>query len=629
MPPASEEALPPAGPLRIEVDLTDAPRQILHARLALPVRPGALALVHPRWIPGEHGPTGPITDVVGLTLTAAGQTLPWRRDPLDLHVVHVDIPANATTLEASLDFLVSSQSGGFTAGSSTTPRLAMLNWNQVLLYPRGARAADLSCEPRLRLPRGWKHATALDRRPGAGEVVEFRPVSLETLVDSPVLAGQHLRSIELNPGGSPAFFLHMAADSPEALEMPAEWLASYRRLVAEAMALFGVAHFDSYHFLYVLSDTVSHFGLEHHASSDNRVKERTLLDPDLRRDSAGLLPHELAHSWNGKHRRPVELTTPDFEQPFQTGMLWVYEGLTSYLGTVLAARSGLRPFEETVEDLGLTLGQLDSRPGRTWRPLADTAAAASLLFRARREGASLRRGVDFYSEGVLIWLETDIAIRRLTEGKRSLDDFCALFFGPPGGRVSVRPYTLDDIVSTLNSVARFNWKAFLAMRVEALTPHPPMAWVQDAGWILSWKPERPALLKAQETADKTRDFTWSCGFTLATEDSRLIDVVAGSPAARAGLVGGMQLLAVGGRAFTPERLQAALRAAQDDTAAIEILARQGDFFSTHRLEAHEGERFPVLVRDPSRPDLLAAILAPLRPPSGSAGGSRPASGSGR
>ena len=381
-------------PIVLEVDATDATRKIFHATLSVPVSPGALTLAYPKWIPGEHGPTGPIADLAGLKFSAAGKPVAWRRDSVDMYLFHLDVPAGASSLDISLDYLSPADAGGFSSGSSATARLALLSWNQVLLYPAGGKPDEIRVVATLKLPAGWKFATALETEKGSADAIRFSPVSLTTLVDSPVLAGAHLRVVPLSTG-SPEHRLNIAADSAAALEITPDLESQYRALVAETGALFGARHYRHYDFLLTLSDLTAHFGLEHHESSDDRVDERSLIDEDRRKVMSGLLPHEMVHSWNGKYRRPASLAIGSLQEPMQGDLLWVYEGLTEYLGQVLTARSGLLTAEQYREALALTAADMDHQEGRQWRPLQDTAVAAQVLYGARSDGANWRRGVDF------------------------------------------------------------------------------------------------------------------------------------------------------------------------------------------------------------------------------------------
>lgn len=605
-------AIPAAasGPaITLTVDASEAPRKIFHAHLVIPAAPGPLTLLYPKWIPGEHGPTGPIASLAGVRMTAAGRPLVWRRDPLEMYAFQLNVPEGATAVEADLDFLAPA-SGGFTAGASATAQLAVLSWNTMLLYPQGGAADELTYAARLRLPQGWRHATSLPVAAASGESVEFEPVSLPTLVDAPVLMGAHLRSVPLAAGQSPSHSIEVAADSEGALEMSPQLVSGYERLVAEAEALFGARHYRSYRWLLTLSDAVAHFGLEHHESSDNRMGEKTLSEEAGRRGLAGLLAHEYAHSWNGKYRRPADLITGDLHRPTRTDLLWVYEGLTQYLGRILPARSGLWTPEEFREAQAAAAAALDHQAGRVWRPLVDTAVSAQVLFFAPGDWASWRRGVDFYDEGNLIWLEADVLIRQQTAGRRSLDDFMRRFHGGPSGPPAVNPYTFDDVVAALNDVASHDWRGFLEARVQAAAPRAPLGGIEKGGWRLVYTDAPNLFIKDAEAASKTTNQAYSIGL-VAKEDGAIGDVIPEGAAAKAGLGPGMKIVAVDGRRFTPDVLRAAIKAGKDGSAPLELIVANGDFFGTHRVDYHGGERYPHLERDPARPDLLSVVIKPL------------------
>ena len=602
-----------AESIRLAVDLRDAPQRVIHARETLPVTPGPLALRYPKWVPGEHAPTGPVVDLAGLRIRAGKQDLRWERDPLDPWLIRTTVPAGAERLEVSLDYLTPSSGGvGFTDAPATSARVAVLAWNTVLLYPDGARAAALQVEPTLELPHGWEAATALRIAEKRGSRVRYAPVSLETLVDSPVAAGAHYRAVPLAaPPGAPEHVLHLVADSDVALAPKPEVLGALQRnLVPEALALFAAPHYNRYDFLLTLSDHVAHFGLEHHESSDNRLPERTLLEPPLTLSGAGLLPHEFVHSWNGKHRRPSGLATRDFHTPMVADLLWVYEGLTSYLGDVLTARAGLVTPEQARDGLALQAAGLAHTKGREWRPLVDTARDAQHTYAARFEGASWRRGTDFYEEGVMLWLEVDALIRAKTGGAKSLDDFCAAFFGGPASGPELKPYTRAELVAALNAVAPSDWEAFFRARVDALRPGAPLEGLEAAGWRLVYTEEPNAIAEAIAAGeDAGNDLRFSLGVYL-TREGKVADVVPGLPVAAVGVGVGAQLAAVNGRAYTPTVLADALAAAKAGGGKIELMVRTDDFFSTHAVEYRGGARHPHLVRDEARPDLLTAILTP-------------------
>jgi len=416
------------GPtVALSVDASEAPRKILHAQLHIPAKPGTLTLYYPKWIPGEHGPTGPVTDLTGLRFTASGKTLPWRRDLVDGFTFHVEVPSGENEVVANLDYASpASFEPGYSSGLSATEKLYIVNWNTLLLYPAGYSSDQLTYSASLRLPAGWKFGTSLHVSNQAGRDIHFAPVSLTMLVDGPVIAGEYLKVIPLSPENPPAE-IDVVADSAAALDAPEEVWEHYRDLVKQAGILFGARHYTGYHFLLTLSDHVAHFGLEHHESNDSRVEERSLVEEDGRKLAAGLLPHEYVHSWNGKYRRPADLATPDFEQPMQTDLLWVYEGLTSYLGDMLAARSGERTASLARDALAQIAADLDHRSGRAWRNLQDTADGVPTMQNAPHAWEDYRRGLDYYDEDVLTWLWADVIIRQQTKGAKSLDDFCNCF----------------------------------------------------------------------------------------------------------------------------------------------------------------------------------------------------------
>ena len=597
-------------PIELHVDATDAARRILHSRMVLTAPPGPLTLQYPKWLPGEHGPNGPVADMAGLKISAGGRPLAWSRDPLDMNAIRIEVPRGAGSLEVSFDFLMAPpNAGGFTSGASGSDRLAMINWNQVLLFPDVPQARALTYEAGITLPPGWTSATAL---PGGGQDGArrlFEPVSLETLIDSPLLAGAHMRDIELgSPGGRP-HVLSVAADSAAALEIPAELRSAYERLVAESGVLFGTRPYRSYRFLLALSDHVAHFGLEHHESSDNRLDERALVDEDLRKLSANLLPHEFVHTWNGKYRRPADMIVPGFKEPVRTNLLWIYEGLTQYLGFVLSGRSGVRTPELWRDRLAQVAEWSIAQRGRSWRPLEDTAVAAQILFRSGDAGKAWRRGVDFYDEGLLIWLEADVRIRQATSGRRSLDDFCRRFHGGQDGSPAVKPYTLDQVIETLRQIAPMDWRAFFNERVLSVAPQAPLAGIEEGGWRLGYSGERSALLKAAEAANGDQDLTASIGIALDKE-GLISDVIPGRAAALAGVPPGVKLLAVNGRRYKASLMREALSANKRSREPLELIVENGDFVKAYSLDYHEGEKYAVLERDSSRPDRLAEIIKP-------------------
>ncbi len=595
---------------RLTVDATHAPQKILHAQLQIPVSSGPLTLVYPKWIPGEHGPTGPVVDLTGLEFSANGQRLTWRRDLTDMYTFHLTVPQGVSTLEAKLDAVLPAPPEGFSSGASATSNLDVLSWNQLVLYQPGRNTDEIAFSATLRIPQGWHYGTALAVENESGSQINFRTTSLTQLIDSPVLMGSHFRRIPLTPEGPIQHYIDMASDSDAALQMPTDVIGAYKHLIAETGALYTARHYNEYHFLLTLSDKVAHFGLEHHQSSDDRVGERTMIDDDDRWLAASLMPHEMTHSWNGKYRRPAGLATPDYQQPMKGDLLWVYEGLTQYLGEVLTARSGLWSKQQFLDEAAETAASLDYTRGRAWRPLQDTADAAQILYGALPEFENWRRGVDYYPEGFLIWLDVDTTIRQKTGGKKSMNDFCHLFHGGGNTPPMVKPYTFEDVVSTLNQVVPNEWSKFLRDRLDTYGPGAPLGGLTNGGWKLVYDENPSEFTKTMERSRKVMDARFSIGLSL-DDKGGIIDVVMNSPAWNAGIAPGMELAAVNGRKFTPDILREALQVAKGKGPGIELLTINGDFYKTFTLNYHDGEKYAHLVRDESKPDILSQIITPM------------------
>jgi predicted metalloprotease with PDZ domain len=594
--------------ITVSVDASDAPRKIFHAQLTIPAAPGTLTLYYPKWIPGEHGPTGPIEDLAGLKFTADGQTLKWRRDLLDGWKFHVEVPAGVSAVNASLDFISpTGEEGLFTGGASATDKMTVLSWNTVLLYPAGWTSDELTYQTSLRLPDGWKFGTPLPVASQSGAELKFNPVSLTMLVDSPVIAGQYLRVVPLSE--NPREEMDIAADSPADLDAPQDELDHYKALTDQALKLFGAQHFRDYHFIYSLSDHVAHFGLEHHESNDSRSSERSLVDADPRLLASGLLSHEYVHSWNGKYRRPADLATPDYEKPMQDDLLWVYEGLTSYLGDTLSARSGIRTPDQFRDNLAYMAARLDHVPGRTWRNLQDTADGVPSMQGAPPQWESWRRQVDYYDEDVLNWLWVDTIIREQTHGQKSMDDFCHLFHGGQSGPPEVKTYTFDDVVATLNQVTSYDWRKFWTERLTNHGPGAPLTGIERSGWKLVYDETPSELVKAYRGERKTVNAEYSIGILL-DESGKIVDTVEGMPAAKAGIGPGMKLVAVNGHRFSVENLSEALRIGKNSSDPLELLVENTDYYKIYKLDYHGGEKYPHLVRDESKPDVLSEIITP-------------------
>ena len=601
---------PSTRPIIISVDATHAPQKILHSELQIPASPGSLTLYYPKWLPADHSPDGPISNIAGLKFSSNGKELPWQQDDVDMYTFHLDVPKGADSIDVHLDFLLSTPGAAIDFSASGSSKLLILMWHEVLLYPAGLRVNQITFHPTLQLPPEWKFNTSLPVSSQSGNTINFAPVPLDLLVDSPVQSGEFTKVIPLTPGDKLSHELDVVADDVWALDIPSALIDNYKKLVAEAGALYQSHHYRDYHFLLTLSDNTISLGQEHHESSDDRVPERTLADPSKRLLEAGLFPHEFTHSWNGQFRRPVGLATPDFQQPMKGELLWVYEGLTTYLGTILTARSGLWTPAETREYLATVASSLDHRAGRTWRSLQNTANAAQILYFAPSEWTSYRRGTDFYGESVLIWLEADVTIRKQTQGGRSLDDFCRTFLGGPDGAPVIKTYTFDDLVSALNAVVPLDWRTFFRDRLQSVNSHAPLGGITGGGWRLVYNDEPNVMIAASQDASGKGDFTASIGL-IVKADGAIEDAIPGMPANQAGLSPYMKIVGVSGHQFSVDDLKRAIRESKANPAPISIIVSNTGSLETHEITYHEGLHSPHLERIEGANDYLNDILRPL------------------
>jgi predicted metalloprotease with PDZ domain len=606
--PAQAAPLPSVSAL-VDVDAREAPRGIQSVHLRLPVKPGKLTLLYPKWLPGEHSPDGPVAGLSGLKFSVKGQAVPWQRDAVNMFAFHLTIPAGATSVDAEFEIDSVPGASNNNALRISTESLALILWNRLVLYPAGVQSDDLLYTARLRLPADFSFGTALPVVSTSGDTTQFAQESLTTLIDSPVLSGRHFRTVDL--GGSPAVSLHLAADSDAALAIPPATTAAFRKLVEEATTLFGATHYNDYHFLWILSDQTGFEGIEHHQSSDNRSAERSLIDDDLRHSSlTSLLPHEYTHSWNGKYRRPIGLATGNYDSPMRSDLLWVYEGLTEYIGMVLTARSGLVSLEDARGQWADAAAWLQTRKGRQWRPLADTAIAAQIGYTQAKGWQPRTRGVDFYTESALLWLEADVLIRNGTHGAKSLDDFCKLFHGAPSTTPKVIPYDFSDVVKGLNAVMPYDWRGFWTERLNRVSAQAPLEGLAASGWRLTFVDRPSAGQKGDASLEKATDLRYSLGFTLKDEGAIITEVVPGTPADTAGIAPDSTLIAVNGRRYTKDILQDALNAGGAQVRTIRLLIQKDELFQTYDLHYAGKSRYPRLERDASVPDLLTPILAP-------------------
>ncbi|PWK81215.1 glycyl aminopeptidase [Fulvimonas soli] len=602
---------PYPGTLAVKLDLTDAPKRVFRVQETLPVaQPGPLTLYYPQWIPGEHSPSGPINNVAGLTITASGRQLPWRRDLRDMFAIHVDVPQGASQLELSFQFLSPGEGGSFGASPSSTPDLVDVEFNQVAFYPAGHYTRQIRIQPTVTLPAGWQFATALETASSSGATTTFKPLGFDDFVDSPLLAGAHFNRVDLAPGGRTPVHLTVVADEAGQVKLDDRQVEQHRALVAQAEKLFGTHHYAHYDFLLTLSDHTGHFGLEHHQSSDDRLPADFLTDKSSYALMASLMPHEYVHSWCGKFRRPARLWAPDFNTTEEDDLLWVYEGLTDYWSGVLSARSGLWTPAQYRDSMAEIAASMSHRTGRAWRSLQDTADAAPLTYYGGGGWGNWRRGTDFYPEGQLLWLDVDTQIRALSGGKRSLDDFARLFFGMDPGSHVTRTYTFDDVVAALNQVQPHDWKGFLRQRLDYTGPELPEHGIERSGWKLVYDDKPSAFAKSMESLTHGANLAYSIGLSVSAK-GEIRDVQWDGPAFKAGLVPGLTIVAVNGKDYSPQALKDAVTAAKGGSAPIELLVKNIDLYSTVKVDYHGGLRYPHLARAGGK-DLFGAIAAPLK-----------------
>jgi predicted metalloprotease with PDZ domain len=592
------------------VDLSDVSRRVVHTRLTIPISPGPQTLYYPKWIPGTHGPIGPVSEQTGFVIKAGGKKVSWTRDDEDPYGYHLMVPEGTSSLDVSFDLVLQPPGTGSWLGTTLTaasPKLAILNWNEVIVYPKSDRVFEKPFKASVKLPKGWKYGTALSDGKVDGDSVAFPPTALEELIDSPLLCGQYFKELPIGATGGPKHRVVLACDSEEGLEISPETKAGWDGVVNEAGKLFGTRHYRAYTFLLALSDQTGSFAVEHHESSDNRLPERALITPDVWKGLCGTMPHEYVHSWNGKYRRPAEMIVGDYQQAQKTRLLWVYEGLTNYLGWVLAARGGLWKPDEARDALALQADRMSTSRGRTWRPLDDTAVANFVILPAPQGWTSYRRSLDYYDEGTLIWLEVDVLIRQKTGGKKSLDDFCRIFHGGEGGKPRVKGYSLDELAKALNDVMPYDWKGHLTRRVSTPNEVPPLEGITSGGWKLAYQEKPSPMFEAAESNGKGLNLSSSIGLVLGGE-GKVVDVVHDGPAAKAGVGPGMKVVAVNGRKFSETGLKSAVGATKT-TGKLELLTETGEFYKTHVLEYKGGVRYPVLERA-AGPDVIADILKP-------------------
>lgn len=607
----AQSKTPYPGTIQLEVDATNLSQRIFQVKQRIPVQSGPVTLLFPKWLPGNHADYGRVDKLAGLVITANGQRLEWQRDPLDVFAFKVDVPQGVSTLDVAFQFLTPTDKEQ--GRVVMTPNMLNLQWNMVALYPAGFDASAITFSPSVKLPTGWKAATALEEQSRVGDVVTYKPVNFEVLVDSPMFAGRYSKVIDLDPGAKVPVRLNVFADDAKYLEAKPDHVEAHRNLVDQMYKLYGAKHYDHYDFLFALSSQMSGIGLEHQRSSENGVGPKYFTSWDPKKGSSDLLAHEFNHSWDGKYRRGADLATPTFNTPMQGSLLWVYEGQTQYWGNVITARAGLRNFDTAKDALAIVAARYaEGRPGLAWRALQDTTNDPVISRRTSKSYYSWQMSEDYYTGGQMLWLEADARLRELSKDKVSLDDFARKFFGMNDGEWTVNPYDFDEVAKTLEALQPTgDWATFLRDRLDG--KKPLTGGIEASGWKLVFKDKPNDYAKAamSEYGGGGAEFNYSLGMSLS-KDNSVSDVRWDSPAFKAGIGPNMVVMAVNDRAYSSDLLEDAVKQAKTDKKPIRLLVKEFDTFRTIELPYYDGLRYPHLERIEGKPDRLRAIYAPKK-----------------
>ncbi len=594
---------PYPGTMMLDVDATDLNRAIFSVKQTIPVaQSGPKVLLLPAWLPGNHAPRGQIEKLAGLVIKANGKMLEWKRDPVNVYAFHINVPQGVAKLDAEFQFL--SATAEDQGRVVITDAMMNLQWHSVSLYPAGYTTSKMPIQAKVKWPAGWKAATALRPASTAGDTITYQTVDYETLVDSPVFAGKHFRA---EPMGHNVM-LNIVADEAKELAAKPEHIAAHRILVDQAVKLFGTRSWDHYDFLLALTDKMGGIGLEHHRSSENGVNPEYFTEWDAGPGRRNLLPHELVHSWVGKHRRPAGHIVPDFHSPLENSLMWVYEGQTQFWGYVLGARSGLFSKQETLDALASIAAGLDIRRGRDWRSVDDTTYDPIITARRPKGWVSYQRSEDYYNEGLLIWLEADGVIRDSTGGKKGMDDFARAFFGTKDGDYSAKPFDFNEVARTLNTITPYDWAGFLKARLTAKGGGAPTNGFILGGYRLTYGDTPTPFMKDAETRSKELNLTYSLGGTI--NKGKLSGVIWDGPLFNAGLAVGQEILAVGDIAYSDAAIKDAILAAKGGKDPIRLIVKSGDRVRTVNVLWNGGLRYPRLEKADKADGSLDKLLAP-------------------
>jgi predicted metalloprotease with PDZ domain len=591
-------------PMTLNVDATDTERAIFKITQRIPVeKAGPLALRLPKWLPGNHAPRGEIEKIAGLVIKANGKTLVWERDPIDVYTFIVDVPVGTKALDIAFQFL--SATAEDQGRVVVTDTMMNVQWNNVSLYPAGIATRDLPVSATITYPKGWKAGTALRPASVIGDTVTYQTVDYETFVDSPVFAGKHFRAEDLGHNVT----LNIVADDAKNLVIKPAQLDAHRKLVEQSIKAFGTRQFDHYDFLLALTEKMGSIGLEHHRSSENGVNPEYFTDWDSGPGRRNLLPHELAHSWDGKYRRPAGQKVDDYATPLVNDLLWVYEGQTQFWGYVLGARSGLFTKQETLDAYASIAAGLDLSRGRDWRPLEDTTNDPVISARRPKGWSSWQRSEDYYNEGLLVWLEVDAIMRAKSKGAKGIDDFAKAFFGVKEGDFKANHYDFNALVGTLNGVVPHDWAGFLNQRLTEKANNAPLNGLTNGGYKLVFGDEPTPFFKNNEKNGKFINLQYSLGINIG-KAGKVTAVTWDGPAFNAGMVVGSEIIAVNNKAYTDDVIKDAIKAAKDGKDPIRLIVKSGDRVREVAVQWNKGLRYPKLEKTGAADGSIDKLLAP-------------------
>jgi predicted metalloprotease with PDZ domain len=598
VPPPVDHAF--AGTIELEIDATDFAHRIFDVHERIPVQSsGPMTLLYPRWDAASHGPNLSVTNLAGLSVQAGGRVINWRRDQLEPHAFRLDLPPDVKNLEVHFQIVAT--------GDQLTPDIITVPWQQLILYPAGWYARNIPVAASLTLPDGLRLFTALQTARILHTHTRFVATTMETLLDSPVLAGRYSAQFQLTSNSAETIALDLVAPRPEDLSVPADRMDELRRLMTQIHAVFGSSPFRKYHLLTHLSDGELAGGIEHRTSSENVLASsffRNWPDQLMSRD---LIAHEITHAWNGFYRTPADLWASTPNAPVSGSLLWMYEGQTEFWGRVLATRAGQLSQDELRDRLAIDAAEMAARSGRAWRPLSDDVNYPSFMLRQPVPWRDWQRRRDYYSEGVLLWLNVDAELRDLSGNSRGLDDFAHRFFAGATPTAPTRTYTFDDICAALIEVAPRDWSQFLHGWLDAHAELDPTIGLQRHGWKLVFTDVPSDAFVQNEKESEVTDLSYSIGLTVA-QNGTVRSVAWGGPAFVAGMRPGVKITAIAGHPFSQATLIATVREA---ARVPVVLSVEQDGRRTDRPLRYNGTlRYPHLQRIADRPDTLTMLATP-------------------